>query len=115
VQVTRWLRVAQPVLGLGLVQRLLKRRVDTRVGPDASRRASSRCHVWGEARNAAGDTATLELDTPNGYTLTASAALGIVEQLLADARPAGGYYTPSQLMGARYVLGLPGVTCRKPP
>jgi short subunit dehydrogenase-like uncharacterized protein len=29
--------------------------------------------------------------------------------LLPDERPAGGYYTPSMLMGADYVLSLPGV------
>ena len=46
--------------------------------------------------------------TPNGYALTVSASLGIVEYLLANS-PAGGYYTPSLLMGADYVLKLPGV------
>ena len=49
------------------------------------------------------------LVTPNGYTLTVSAALGIVAKLMAAQRPIGGYYTPSRLMGADYVLRLPGV------
>jgi len=101
-----WVR---PLLGLGLVQGFMKRRVEAGVrGPDESRRGKTGCRVWGEARNAAGREARCEIDTPNGYDLTVTASLGIVERLLAD-RPAGGYYTPSMLMGADYVLGLPGV------
>ena len=49
------------------------------------------------------------LKTPNGYTLTVLAALGIVSKLMAAQRPIGGFYTPSRLMGADYVLRLPGV------
>ncbi|MEO5595797.1 MAG: hypothetical protein ABIQ97_01435, partial [Lysobacteraceae bacterium] len=49
-----------------------------------------------------------QLITPNGYALTVTAALGIIERLLQSDAPAG-YITPSQLMGADYVLSLPGV------
>ena len=49
------------------------------------------------------------LVVPNGYTLTATASLGIVEHLLRGTDVVG-YRTPSQLMGAEYVLSLPGVT-----
>lgn len=105
----RRLRLIRPLLGLGPVQRLLKRRVETHVlGPDADRRARSGCHVWGEARDAAGTVAALQLATPNGYDLTVAAALGIAERVLRGGL-AGGYRTPSQLMGADYVLTLPGV------
>jgi short subunit dehydrogenase-like uncharacterized protein len=64
--------------------------------------------VWGEARDDAGRLARLEIGTPNGYALTVTACLGIVERLLAE-QAQRGYRTPSMLMGARYVLGLPGV------
>ena len=47
--------------------------------------------------------------TPNGYALTVDASLGIVQCFLDNPAPPGGYYTPSQLMGADYVLELPGV------
>ena len=61
-------------------------------------------------RNAAGKQVGLELQTPNGYDLTVTAALGIAESLLSrTSPPAGGYFTPSQLMGADYVIKLPGV------
>ena len=64
----------------------------------------------GEVRNAAGAEAKLQLVTPNGYDITVTASLGIVEHLLnLTSAPAGGYFTPSQLMGKDYVLQLPGV------
>ena len=105
----RKLRLFRPLLGLGPVQRLMKARVEAVVrGPDATRRESSDTMVWGEVRNDRGEMLTRRLRTPNGYDLTVSASLGIVQRLLAGLAPAG-FATPSQLMGADYVLGLPGV------
>lgn len=105
----RRMRWFGPLLRTGLVQGWLKRRVERGVkGPSESRRAASETIVWGEARDAHGNEAKACLRVPNGYDLTVDAALGIVERLRSDA-PQGGYYTPSQLMGADYVMGLPGV------
>jgi short subunit dehydrogenase-like uncharacterized protein len=106
-----WLRRLTPLLRLGFVQGALQRRVARATpGPSPQRRRETGCHVWGEARNAAGREAKLALVTPNGYDLTVTAALGIAERLLAQTHaPTGGYFTPSQLMGADYVLSLPGV------
>jgi short subunit dehydrogenase-like uncharacterized protein len=108
----RMLRKLGPILGLRPVQALLKSRVTASVpGPTAEERARSQTTVWGEVRDAAGRTRSERLRTPNGYTLTALAALGIVERLVRGERPpTSGYLTPSQLMGADYVLSLPGVT-----
>ncbi len=63
--------------------------------------------MWGEVRNARGEEKKLALTTPNGYDLTVTASLGIVQHLLRGVRD-GGYFTPSQLMGPDYVLKLPG-------
>lgn len=104
----RWLRWARPLLRLPAVEAFAKRRAGAASGPSAERRARSGCYVWGEARAADGSEAKLALRTPNGYALTVETALGIAAHVLA-ARPAGGYYTPSQLMGAEWVLSLPGV------
>jgi short subunit dehydrogenase-like uncharacterized protein len=107
----RMLRMLKPLLGLKPVQAMLKARAgQTTPGPSDEVRAKTGCTVWGEVRDAAGRTRSLRLRTPNGYTLTAMAALGIVERLVRGSAPAGGYYTPSQLMGADYVQSLPGVT-----
>ena len=106
---TRWLRYVQPLLGIEAVRGFFEKQALARAhGPDAERRRTTDCHVWGEVRNPAGREEKLALTTPNGYTLTVQSALGIVEHVMA-AKPEGGYYTPSQLVGARYVLSLPGV------
>ncbi|HXD84029.1 MAG TPA: saccharopine dehydrogenase NADP-binding domain-containing protein [Rudaea sp.] len=111
IQRLRWLRRIQPLLALRPVQNFMKRRVLAATpGPSERRRRDTGCHVWGEVRNAAGKQVELELETPNGYDLTVTASLGIAEFLLSrTSPPAGGYFTPSQLMGAEYVLKLPGV------
>lgn len=105
----RWLRHIKPLLGWPPLQRWLQKRAAAMPGPDAARRDSTCSFIWGEARNAAGAMARLSLVTPNGYALTVQSALGIACHLL-DTKHTGGYYTPSQLMGADYILGLPGVS-----
>jgi short subunit dehydrogenase-like uncharacterized protein len=111
-QLRRW-RWLGPLLGSAPVQALLKAQVGTRVrGPSAAARAATNAVIWGEVADATGKHLRAQLRTPNGYQLTVSAALGIVQHLLAASRPPGGYYTPSQLMGADFVLGLPGVERR---
>lgn len=98
------------LLGLGPVQRYLKRRVEKTIrGPSEEKRAKTDTFVWGEARDAAGTVKKGTLRTPNGYDITVTAALGIVAHLMHSTVP-GGYYTPSLLMGPDYVLGLPGVS-----
>jgi short subunit dehydrogenase-like uncharacterized protein len=90
------------------VQQFLKSRVARQPpGPDEAQRAATPTHVWGEARNAAGQVRSARVVTANGYTVTVHAALGIVERLLGGDAPAGAL-TPARLMGARYVETLPG-------
>ena len=108
IQRMRWLRHLKPLLGLGPVQNYMKKKVDaTTPGPSEQRRNDTGCYVWGEVRNPRGDEVKLALSAPNGYDLTATASLGIVQHLLHGVEE-GGYFTPSQLMGADYVLRLPG-------
>lgn len=105
-----WIR---PLLGIPAVTRFIQRRLESSVRPpSSSTRAKTNAHIWGEATAADGRVARLELETPNGYELTVTASLGVVERLLNRdlSPPRRGYVTPSQLMGPRYVLGLPGVT-----
>jgi len=105
-----WMRHLQPLLRVGFVQDFMKRRIErSNPGPSLQRRQDSGSYVWGEVRNAAGVEAKLALSAPNGYDLTVTASLGIAQRLLEQPAPAGGYYTPSLLMGADYVLTLPGV------
>jgi short subunit dehydrogenase-like uncharacterized protein len=104
----RRLRYLGWLAGLGWVQRLLKARIARQPpGPDEQQRAATPTRVWGEARNAAGQTRTARVVTANGYTVTVHGALGVVERLLAGGAPAGAL-TPARLMGPRYVETLPG-------
>ena len=106
----RRLRLLGPLLGWAPVQAWLKGQVAKKVrGPSEATRVRTGCTVWGEVRDAAGGEASRRLETPNGYDLTVTASLGIVERLLRGEPPAPGFRTPSQLMGADYVLSLPGV------
>lgn len=103
----RWLR---PLLGTRAVQGWLKRRVARSVrGPSVAARDASDTHVWGEVHDALGNQVALRLRTPNGYALTATSSVGIVQHFLSGGAFEPGYRTPSQLMGADYVMSLPGV------
>ncbi len=106
----RRLRLLGPLLDTAPAQWFLKRGVARSVrGPSDDKRANTVTHVWGEVSDASGAQAKHHLVVPNGYTLTVTASLGIVEQVLSGTN-AVGFRTPSQLMGADYILALPGVS-----
>jgi len=105
----RRMRWFQSLLGFGPVQSYLKKRVEKKVrGPSEQGRNDSDAQLWGEASSADGRRVEATMTTPNGYDLTVSASLGIVEFLLGNDVE-GGFYTPSLLMGADYAASLPGV------
>lgn len=105
----QWMRRFKPLLGLRPVQAFMKKRIEAATpGPSEQRRKESGTYIWGEVRNARGHHKTLALQAPNGYDLTVTASLGIVQYVL-DHSSEGGFFTPSQLMGPEYVLKLPGV------
>ena len=62
----------------------------------------------GQVNSADGRSVSATMSTPNGYDVTVTASLGIVDYLLKHDVE-GGFYTPSLLMGADYVTSLPGV------
>jgi len=104
-RLANWIR---PLLGLSFVQRLLKSRIGKTVtGPDQAKRADQGTYVWGEARNARGESKVARVHTANVYSLTIDAALAVVGYLL-QTRPPGGAYTPARLLGADLVTHLPG-------
>ena len=93
---------------MGVVQNFMKRRIEKRVkGSSASKRDTQPTFVWGEVTNARGDKRTARIKTANGYSLTVSGALAVVEHLLTHDVP-GGAYTPAKLLGPDLVTRLPG-------
>ncbi len=102
------LNLVRPLLRMGPVQNFLKKRIEKSVrGPSEKRRKQTGTCVWGEVVNASGDKKTARLKTANGYEVTVTGSLGIVQALLAK-EPRPGYATPSQLMGEGFAATLPG-------
>jgi short subunit dehydrogenase-like uncharacterized protein len=102
-------RYLGPLLRLPPVQRALKRRLTGgAAGPSAEERARGRSYLWGEAADPSGKTVTSRLQGPEGYTLTALAAVAVAERVLGGAAPPG-FQTPSLAFGPDFVLELPGV------
>lgn len=96
----RWL------LGWGPVQNFLKKKAGQTRGPSAEARAKMPTFVWGEAKNAAGTVKTARIKTANGYSLTVTGSLAVVDHLLNN-QVEGGSYTPSKLCGSDLVEKLP--------
>ncbi len=103
------MRKFQFAFGWSMVQKFLKSKIEKSLkAPSDETRQQSQSFIWGEVRNPSGKLMQRQLQTPNGYDLTVTASLSIVEHLLKN-QVAGGYYTPSLLMGADHALKLPGV------
>ena len=110
----RWMAKASrylgAVMGSGVVQNLLKKQIDSgSAGPDAEQRQRGASHLWGQVRNAAGQTATSRLDTVEGYALTALTAWDVAKRTVTGAAQPG-YRTPSLVFGADYILNFAGTT-----
>lgn len=106
------LRMVKPLLSMQWVQNMMKRRVERSVtGPEAGERQVTEMHLWGEVSSADGRSVSGTMTTPNGYDVTVTASLGVVEYLLENDVE-GGFYTPSLLMGADYATQLPGVSMK---
>jgi short subunit dehydrogenase-like uncharacterized protein len=110
----RWMAKASrymgAVMGSNFVQIMVKKQIDAGpAGPNAEQRQRGASHLWGQVRNAAGQTATSRLDTVDGYALTALTAWDIAKRVARGAAQAG-YRTPSLVFGADYILNFAGTT-----
>jgi len=95
----------RPLLGLGFVQNFLKKRIEKTVkGPNEEQRNKLKTYLWGEVKNAKGESKQLRLETSNGYTLTVTGSLKMVEQTLITKK--SGYYTPSTLVDNRLLEAI---------
>jgi len=104
---SNWLR---PVLRQRWFQAIARFGVDRRIKPpNQTERDSNGTFVWGEVRNAAGATRTARVRTANGYSLTVTASLAILGEVLRHGT-APGYTTPALLVGPDFVATLPGST-----
>jgi short subunit dehydrogenase-like uncharacterized protein len=101
-----------PLLGSGVVQRFLKKRITAQpAGPNEEERVRGKSFVWGEVKDDSGQRRVSRLSGPEGYTLTALAALAIVGHVLGGNFSIG-FQTPSRAYGADLILEIEGITRR---
>ncbi len=116
----RGVKLARPfarLLGIGFVQRMLKRRVERRArGPSAEARERGRSQFWGRVTDAAGRSVEGTLETPESYKLTVATSLECVARVLAGKGKDGplppGAHTPSTAFGADFITGFAGCDLR---
>lgn len=76
-------------------------------GPSDAERAKGKTLLWGEASDEQGNRVESRFQGPEGYTMTAIAALNIAEKILAgNVTP--GYQTPAKAYGADLALEIEG-------
>lgn len=90
------------------IRQYIKNKINNRPpGPNDEQRSQATSLVWGQVRNAEGNTVTVRLSGPEGYTLTAHSALIIVKKILqGEFTP--GYQTPAGAYGENLVMEIPG-------
>jgi short subunit dehydrogenase-like uncharacterized protein len=94
------------LLAMGPFQSYLQKQI-LPGGPSDDERARGRTLLWGEASDDSGNRVEARLQGPEGYTVTAIAALNIAERILAgDFQP--GYQTPAKAYGPDLILELEG-------
>jgi short subunit dehydrogenase-like uncharacterized protein len=99
-----------PAMRVTAVKRLAQWWVGRSVkGPDEKTRATARAYLWGRASNERGLAVTRTMETPEGYTLTALAAVECAARVLAG-RIKPGAWTPARAFGPGLAESLPGVT-----
>ena len=95
------------LLATGPVQKYLQKKIPAG-GPSDSEREKGKTLLWGEVSDANGNRVEARQQGPEGYTLTAIAALNIAEKILAgNFTP--GYQTPAKAYGADLILEIDGV------
>ncbi len=101
------------ILRTSAVKNLVKAIILKRpAGPTETQRQKASSLVWGRVSNAAGNTATATLSTPEAYTLTAHSTLLITKKIL-EANYKTGYQTPAGAYGEDLVMELNGVARSK--
>lgn len=100
--------LAKPILGMGLVQDMLKKQAGKVSGPSLQERQENPCYVWGEVTNSEGKKKVARIKTANGYEVTIHGSLAIVCHILMERNLTGGAYTPSLLMGENFIERLEG-------
>ncbi len=90
----------------GPIQKYLQGKIASG-GPSDSERAKGKTLLWGEASDEQGNRVEARFQGPEGYTMTAIAALNIAERILSG-NFIPGYQTPAKAYGADLALEIEG-------
>ena len=90
------------------MQKILQSRIPSG-GPSDEERAKGKTLLWGEARDADENRVESRMQCPEGYTVTALAALNIAEKILAGNVKAG-FQTPAKAYGPDLIMEIDGVS-----
>ena len=96
------------LLASGPIQRYLQGKIPPG-GPTDEERAKGKTLLWGEASDESGNRVEARMKCPEGYTITALAALNITEKILAG-NFIPGFQTPAKAYGADLILEIEGVS-----
>ncbi len=106
----KWQFLYNWILRTSFVRNRAKQQIKQKpAGPSDEMRAKATSLVWGEVVNAAGETKSVRMQCPEGYTLTAISSLIITRKVL-EGNWQPGYQTPAGAYGADLVMEIPGVT-----
>jgi short subunit dehydrogenase-like uncharacterized protein len=84
----------------------LQKKIDQKPdGPPDEKRLKGKTLLWGKVWNSKGETATSQIEVPNGYTITAIASVAIAERIL-NKKYSAGYQTPATAYGPDLILEL---------
>jgi len=91
------------------IRSIMRKKIDKRpAGPSDQQRSKAMSLVWGQAANGQGETKTVRMSCPDGYTLTMYSTLLLAQNVLqGNLKP--GYQTPASAYGEDIVLELPNV------
>lgn len=95
------------LMATGPIQDYLQKKIPAG-GPSDQERAKGKTLLWGEARDLNGNRVESRLQGPEGYTMTAEAALNITQKIL-NGNFHTGYQTPAKAYGADLALEIAGV------
>ena len=103
----KWQSLFNPILRTAWVKKMVQKKIDAAPpGPDEKARATVKSLVWSCIRNAAGESISAHFSGPEGYTLTAHAALIIAKKVL-EGNYIIGYQTPAGCFGKDLALEIP--------
>jgi short subunit dehydrogenase-like uncharacterized protein len=95
------------LMATGPVQKYLQSKIKPG-GPSDEERAKGKTLLWGEASDDDGNRVESRMQCPEGYTVTALAALNLTEKILAGNFTTG-FQTPAKAYGADLILEIDGV------